>query len=103
VPVHPTQIYEALALIPLAWLLVRWRRLGKSDLFVLGAYLTLAGAIRFAIEFLRVDVRVLHGLSVAHLASLAAIVIGAIMWWTARRGRSTESMGAAGRTSSASG
>jgi phosphatidylglycerol---prolipoprotein diacylglyceryl transferase len=103
VPVHPTQIYEALALIPLAWLLVRWRRFGKSDLFVLGAYLTLAGAIRFAIEFLRVDVRVLHGLSVAHLASLAVLVIGAIMWWTARRGRSTESMGAAGRTSSASG
>jgi phosphatidylglycerol:prolipoprotein diacylglycerol transferase len=103
VPVHPTQIYEALALIPIAWLLVRWRRAGKSDFFVLGAYLTLAGGIRFAIEFLRVDVRVLHGLSVAHLASLAAIVVGAIMWWTARKDRSTRSMGAAGRTSSASG
>ena len=103
VPVHPTQIYEALALIPLAWLLVRWRRLGKSDLYVLGAYLTLAGSIRFAIEFLRVDVRVLHGLSVAHLASLAAIVIGAIMWWRARRDRLTGAMGAAGRTTSASG
>jgi phosphatidylglycerol---prolipoprotein diacylglyceryl transferase len=103
VPVHPTQIYEALALIPLAWLLIRWRRVGKSDRFVLGAYLTLAGSIRFAIEFLRVDVRVWHGLSVAHLASLAAIVIGAIMWWTARKGRSTRSIGAAGRTSSASG
>jgi prolipoprotein diacylglyceryltransferase len=70
---------------------------------VLGAYLTLAGSIRFAIEFLRVDVRVLHGLSVAHLASLAAIVIGAIMWWRARHDRLTGAMGAAGRTTSASG
>jgi prolipoprotein diacylglyceryltransferase len=70
---------------------------------VLGAYLTLAGSIRFAIEFLRVDVRVLHGLSVAHLASLAAVVIGAIMWWRARRDRLTRAMGAAGRTTSASG
>lgn len=85
VAVHPTQIYEAMALIPLAWLLLRWRRSGRSDLFVLGAYLTLAGVIRFAIEFVRVDVRVVAGLSVAHLASLIAIVLGAAMWLTARR------------------
>jgi prolipoprotein diacylglyceryltransferase len=85
VAVHPTQIYEAMALIPLAWLLLRWRRSGRSDLFVLGAYLTLAGIIRFAIEFVRVDVRVVAGLSVAHLASLIAIVLGAAMWLTARR------------------
>ena len=85
VPVHPTQIYEAMALIPLAWLLLRWRRSGRSDLFVLGAYLTLAGVIRFAIEFVRVDVRVVAGLSVAHLASLIAIVVGGVMWLTARR------------------
>lgn len=76
VPVHPTQIYEAVALIPLAWLLLRWRRGGRSDLFVLGAYLSLAGAIRFLIEFLRVDVRVVDGLSVAHLASLIAVAVG---------------------------
>jgi phosphatidylglycerol:prolipoprotein diacylglycerol transferase len=77
VPVHPTQLYEALALVPLALLLLRWRRSGRADGFVLGAYLILAGAIRFAIEFLRIDVRVLAGLSVAHFASLAAIALGA--------------------------
>ena len=85
VRVHPTQIYEAIALIPLSWLLLRWRRLHRSDRFVLGAYLTLAGLIRFTIEFLRVDVRVLSGLSVAHLASLVAIVLGVGLWRTARR------------------
>ena len=76
VAVHPTQLYEALALVPLAWLLIRWRRTGRSDTFVVGIYLAAAGAIRFAIEFIRVDVRVLGPLSVAHLASLAAIAAG---------------------------
>src|SRR5574338_1554509 len=74
--VHPTQLYEAAALVPLAWLLFRWRRGGRADTFVLGAYLALAGTIRFAIEFLRIDVRVLGPLSVAHIASLGAIGIG---------------------------
>ena len=39
----------------------------------------LAGLLRFAIEFLRVDERVLLGLSVAHLASLAAMLAGAAL------------------------
>jgi phosphatidylglycerol:prolipoprotein diacylglycerol transferase len=85
VAVHPTQLYEAAALMPLAWLLIRWRRQRRSDLFVLGAYLALAGTIRFLIEFLRVDVRVLGILSVAHLASLAAILVGAALLARERR------------------
>lgn len=76
VPVHPTQLYEAVALVPLAVLLFHWRRQGHRDSWVLGGYLLLAGAIRFAIEFLRVNDRVVGGLSVAHLASLAVIAIG---------------------------
>jgi phosphatidylglycerol:prolipoprotein diacylglycerol transferase len=76
--VHPTQLYEAAALVPVAWLLFRWRRQGRPDRFVLGAYLVLAGSVRFAIEFLRVDVRVLGILSVAHIASLAAVAVGVL-------------------------
>jgi phosphatidylglycerol---prolipoprotein diacylglyceryl transferase len=76
VAVHPTQLYEAMALVPLAWLLFRWRRQGRPDTFVLGAYLVLAGTIRFLIEFVRVNVRVLGIFTVAHLASLAAIAVG---------------------------
>jgi phosphatidylglycerol:prolipoprotein diacylglycerol transferase len=85
VAVHPTQIYEALALVPLAWLLVRWRRQRRPDAFVVGAYLLLAGFIRFAIEFLRVDVRVLGIFSVAHLASLGVIAAGAVILLRSRR------------------
>lgn len=79
IPVHPTQLYEAAALIPLAWILLRWRRAGRPDTDVLGGYLVAAGAIRFAIEFLRINERVLDGLSVAHLASLAAVAIGLLL------------------------
>ena len=75
-PVHPTQIYEALALVPLAILLFRWRRQRRADAFVLGAYLLATGAIRFAIEFLRVNERVVGPFSVAHLASMVVIVLG---------------------------
>ena len=76
VPVHPTQIYEALALVPLAVLLFRWRRQERADAFVLGAYLLLAGALRFAIEFLRVNERVVGPFSVAHIASMVVIFLG---------------------------
>jgi phosphatidylglycerol:prolipoprotein diacylglycerol transferase len=85
VPLHPTQLYEAAALVPLAWLLFRWRRQGQPDTVVLGAYLALAGAIRFLIEFIRVDVRVVGVLSVAHLASLAAVAVGVGLLVRSRR------------------
>src|SRR6266850_669972 len=76
VRVHPTQVYEMIALFILAWLLIRWRRAGVDDRVVLGRYLVLAGSVRFAIEFIRVNIRVLGPLTVAHLVSLALIVIG---------------------------
>lgn len=79
VPVHPTQLYEAAGLTPIAALLYRWRRQRRSDMFVLGAYLTMAGALRFAIEFFRVNERVLGPFSIAHLASLAVTAIGTLV------------------------
>jgi phosphatidylglycerol:prolipoprotein diacylglycerol transferase len=79
VPVHPTQLYEAIPLFVLAAALTRLRAAGVSDRRILGGYLLLAGALRFGIEFLRVNERVLAGLSVAHLASLLVMVAGAAM------------------------
>ena len=43
---------------------------------MLGRYLVGAGALRFAIEFIRVDKRVALGLSVAHFVSLTAVAAG---------------------------
>lgn len=76
VPVHPTQLYEAIGLGILGWVLLRWRRHGVEDSVVLGRYLVASGALRFGIEFIRVNTRVLWGLSVAHLVSFAVIVVG---------------------------
>lgn len=64
--VHPTQIYEAIGLALLAWALVRWRRRGIGDVSMLARYSILAGGLRFAIEFLRVNRPVLLGLTLAH-------------------------------------
>jgi len=95
VPVHPTQLYEAVALIPVALLLLRWRKQGRPDRVVLGAYFVMAGTLRFAIEFIRVNERVFGIFTVAHLASLAAVIVGAglLMW------RGAESTSTGGRTS----
>lgn len=77
--VHPTQLYEAIALVPVAWMLMRWRRRGRGDLFVLGWYLVMTGTLRFAIEFVRVNERVVGPFTVAHLASLAVAGTGVVL------------------------
>jgi phosphatidylglycerol:prolipoprotein diacylglycerol transferase len=74
--VHPTQIYEAIFLAVLAWVLVRWRRRGVPDRVVLGRYFLLAGAFRFGLEFLRVNTRVAGPLTVAHFFALAIVLLG---------------------------
>jgi phosphatidylglycerol---prolipoprotein diacylglyceryl transferase len=76
VPVHPTQLYEAVGLGLLGWLLLRWRRRGLPDTVVLGRYLVAAGSLRFVIEFIRVHEEFFLGLAVAHVVSLAAIAVG---------------------------
>lgn len=74
--VHPTQLYEAIALFAIGWALLVWRRRQCSDRVVLGAYFALAGLTRFLIEFVRVNERMFGPLTVAHLASLAVVAAG---------------------------
>ena len=74
--VHPTQIYEAIFLGFFAWALIRWRRRGLSDRTVLGRYFVGVGTFRFALEFVRVNTRVLGPLTVAHIFSLAVVALG---------------------------
>ena len=77
IPVHPTQLYEAVLLIPLALLLIRWRSQHVADNLIVGRYLIMAGAIRFAIEFIRINRRLIGPLTLAHMISLTAIAVGA--------------------------
>lgn len=79
IPVHPTQLYEMLALLPLAWMLLRWRRQGRPDRFVLGSYLVVAGAVRFFIEFLRMRESLAGPFAIAHLLSFVAFATGVVL------------------------
>jgi len=85
-PVHPTQLYETAALLPIAWLLHRWRREHQSDRFVLGVYLALTGVARFAIEFLRMRESLFGPFAVAHVLSFAAFAVGMALLISSRPG-----------------
>ena len=79
--VHPAQLYEAIFLAVLAWVLIRWRRAGLADRVVLGRYFVIAGVFRFLLEFVRVNVRVLGPLTVAHCFALVVVALGLVILW----------------------
>lgn len=82
--VHPTPAYEALAVFAVALLLWRLRdRLAPMALFALFA--VLFGLERFLVEFVRINDRVLVGLSQPQLWSLALMAIGAILLYRSSR------------------
>jgi phosphatidylglycerol:prolipoprotein diacylglycerol transferase len=83
-PVHPTPIYETLAMGLIALLLWRLRdRLTNGLLFAL--YLLLAGAERFLVEFIRRNDDVALGLTQAQLISLAMMLAGGLWLLLAAR------------------
>jgi phosphatidylglycerol---prolipoprotein diacylglyceryl transferase len=85
VPVHPTPIYETLAMGLATYVLWRLRdSLRPGLLFAL--YLVLAGSERFLIEFIRRNDEVLLGLTQAQLISLAMVLVGAV-WLAVKANR----------------
>ena len=75
-PCHPTPVYEFILCSILFYILWRNRTKisGTGKMFMW--YLIAAGAERFTIEFLRINPRVLFGLSEAQLISVVLIVSG---------------------------
>jgi len=84
--VHPTPIYELLAALLILWIL--WRQGAperpKPIGQITGEYLILTGAARFLVEFIRINPRILWGMTNAQLASLGAIVFGLGLIFLAR-------------------
>jgi phosphatidylglycerol---prolipoprotein diacylglyceryl transferase len=81
--VHPTPLYECIYGLALGGYL--WWRGGKAlpTGRIVGEYLVLAGIGRFLVEFIRINPKVLFGLSNAQFASLGAVAAGAIlMYWS---------------------
>ncbi|HEY8865630.1 MAG TPA: prolipoprotein diacylglyceryl transferase family protein [Solirubrobacteraceae bacterium] len=82
--VHPTPIYETLAMGIAAIVLWRLRdRFRPGVLFAL--YLVFAGTERLLVEFLRRNAHVLAGLTAPQLESIGLLVAGAIWLTVARR------------------
>jgi phosphatidylglycerol---prolipoprotein diacylglyceryl transferase len=97
--VHPTPIYEFIAACAIAALL--WKmgstfarhstnekrgastsnaaRYQPGQIFA--AYLVLTGIARFLVEFIRLNPRVLWGLTNAQIASLLCILAGSLLWF----------------------
>jgi len=79
--VHPTQLYEVLVMLLVFAVLWRWRTRAAGTGWLFGAYLLLAGAERFLVEFLRAkDDRFLGGLTYAQGMSVVLMIAGAITW-----------------------
>jgi phosphatidylglycerol---prolipoprotein diacylglyceryl transferase len=79
---HPTFLYESLGCLLIFWLLWRiFNRVPRMNGQIVIIYLVLYSALRFIIEFWRVDSDQLGFFSWAQWASLAIVVVAGIIWW----------------------
>jgi phosphatidylglycerol---prolipoprotein diacylglyceryl transferase len=78
VRVHPTPIYEAILYTIVFAVLWSLRKRVRVDGRLFYLYLVLLGACRFMVEFLRINPRVLWGLSEAQLISIVMMVVGVV-------------------------
>jgi phosphatidylglycerol---prolipoprotein diacylglyceryl transferase len=87
VSVHPTPIYETLAMGLIAWALWRMRNSVRPGL-LFAAYLVLSGLERLLVEFIRRNNEVIAGLTTPQVESVVLIAVGACwLGWAARAGR----------------
>jgi phosphatidylglycerol:prolipoprotein diacylglycerol transferase len=76
--VHPTPVYETIAMSLVALLLWRWRHRWRTGT-LFGLYLILAGAERFLVEFVRRNEEVWLGLTQPQLFSIV-MMVGGVVW-----------------------
>ncbi|MEO6026229.1 MAG: prolipoprotein diacylglyceryl transferase [Candidatus Binatia bacterium] len=81
VRVHPAPVYETIGYGLVFLILWRRRVTPHADGYLLWMYLLLSGAVRFLVEFIRINPKLIWGLSEAQLISLAIMAVGAIQIW----------------------
>ena len=87
--VHPTPIYEFIAGLLIFWYL--WRRGARAIRHPLapgvitGEFLIMSGVARFLVEFIRINPRVILGMSNAQFTALLTAVAGVILLLIVRR------------------
>jgi len=87
--VHPTPIYEFIVMMLVFWYI--WRR-GNRALqhplapgVIVGEFLILSGLERFLVEFLRINPRVIFGMSNAQFTAVLSIIAGIVLLVIVRR------------------
>ncbi len=77
-PLHPTPIYEFLASLIIFLILWKFRKSNWKDGKLVMLYFILSSVSRFLVEFIRLNPRVLWGLSEAQVISLVVLIMGLI-------------------------
>jgi len=80
VEVHPTPVYEVIAMAFVVWIL--WRlatRYDKSGWWTFGWFLVLSGVERFLVEFVRINAIWFGGLTQPQWVSIVSVLIGATL------------------------
>jgi phosphatidylglycerol:prolipoprotein diacylglycerol transferase len=77
-PLHPTPVYEFIAALIIFFILWRNRKKNWTDGRLFMLYLILASVSRFTVEFIRLNPRILFGLSEAQLIAIVLGTIGII-------------------------
>jgi phosphatidylglycerol---prolipoprotein diacylglyceryl transferase len=75
-PLHPTPIYEFLTMVVIFFILWKLRKKNWAPGRIFMLYFILAGAERLLVEFIRLNPRLLFGLSEAQIISVVLILIG---------------------------
>jgi len=80
VAVHPTQIYETIAMLFVSWWLWRHRDHGHAIGWLCACYLVFGGMERFLVEFVRAkDDRLLGMFSLAQAMSVLLVLVGGLL------------------------
>lgn len=74
--VHPAPLYELIAAVFLFWILWKIRKNIKTDGMLFMIYLIFSGVERLLVEFVRINPKILFGLTEAQIISCALIIIG---------------------------
>jgi phosphatidylglycerol---prolipoprotein diacylglyceryl transferase len=85
IPLHPTPVYEFIACALLFAVLWKFRKSIKIEGRIFMLYLVFAGIERFAVEFLRLNPRVMFGLSGFQIFAFLMVLAGVIGWYVLGR------------------
>ncbi len=77
-PLHPAPIYEFIAAVIIFAILWKLRKKDWNDGKIFMLYLVFAGVERFLIEIIRLNPRLLFGLTEAQLISVVMIIVGSL-------------------------